>query len=210
MYRMKVMGLTVVAVMAFGVAVSSSASAHPKLLEVTAGSHGIVHSNELLTFEWHETFGLYAHGEQVAVCEEKGAEGHLLTNSAKTDAFALGRAEEDPCYGITEHDLGSEGQIDIVKLNVAANGKASGSVEITFSGPSPYQHCVYKSSKLTGANSTSGELEVKLSGNLKGAGCHERAVKLEEQFPGPLSEANGFGVNLVLPPQYPELDVAVT
>ncbi len=195
--------------LALGGAVSSSALAHPKVLEVTAGSHGVVHSNELVSFEWHETFGLYVHGEQIAVCEEKGAEGHLLTNNAKTDTFALEAPEYDPCYLIAEPDLGSEGQLDIAKLNVAANGKASGSVEVTFSGPAPYQHCVYKSSKLTGANSTTGELEVKLSAKLKGTGCHEKAVKLEEQFPGPLSEANGFGVYLVLAPLYPELEVAL-
>ncbi len=203
MRRMKLVATALIAAAAISGVSAAAASAKPKVLEVKAESHAVTPKEQISGY-FAEGFTLKStHGEELAVCEQVEDVGQLTTNNAKTDVFkALTKQPpEDECYLTTEPDLGESGTFTVTEVTIAANGKATGDVEIKFSSaPPPYQHCVYKGNKLKGTNTVTGTLEVEFGGKLKGSGCHLKTVELAPNFEVPFMRDSG---------SYPELEVSL-
>jgi hypothetical protein len=203
MRRIRLVAIALIGAAAIGGAGAAAASAKPKVLEVSAESHSITSKVQVSGY-FAEGFTLKStKGEEIAICEQVEDAGHLTTNDAKKDVFkALTKQpEEDECYLTDEPDLGESGTFNVTEVTIGTNGKATGAVEIKFSSaPAPYQHCVYKSSRLKGTNTVTGTLEIELGGRLKGSGCHLNTVELVPNFEVPFMLDSG---------SRPELEVSL-
>lgn len=167
----------VVAMLATLSIAATGAQAAPKHLLITLNGQAVGPGEEVqANFEeyWKLTT---TKGHDEGFCE-RYEPGSLTVNNSKKDVFTGDGEGEGGCVD-EDPELGGLGGLQISQIVFGANGKATGAVDLEFSGPPPFQNCVY-TGKLKGTNGTGGPLWIELGGKLKGSGCAEKTLVLSK------------------------------
>lgn len=181
MQHIKILGLSLVAVLATTAAAASSASAAPQLLQLTEGGAALVPG---ATVHEESGFTINAGPNPGTFTCTVESDVMLTNNDAKNDELS----NLDTGYNCTgPMSFFSRGGISVTSFG--ATGKGTSSVTIFIPGlPAPYEHCVYtgkttKDNEVKAHNSTSGPIVFSVTNaKLKGKECPSKKATVSSTY----------------------------